>query len=734
MLTQILFLLFVLSGFCSLVYQIVWLRLAFRAFGIITPVLSIVVSVFMLGLALGSWVSGPIAQRWTRRTRLSPIVLYAAAEAIIGISALAVPMVFDAGASSLLQTGEIDSLSYLAYSAGVLVAALLPACIAMGSTFPLMLAFTRTAPIAQHNRFSFLYLGNVLGASLGAAAAPLVLIEAFGFRGALRFAALVNFGIAIVSLWLGRRYPYPEPNRAAQPARDVAPSAIATPVVDASSASFALAILFMTGFSSMAMEVVWTRTFTPVIGTYVYSFAGLLFVYLWATWVGSWLYRRHVAAGRVVSTARLMALLAVASLLPIVLNDARIGWHRVAVALTSIFPFCALLGYMTPRLIDESSQDDPARAGKAYAINVIGCVLGPLAAGYLLLPTLGARLSLVVLALPFAAFIAPLWRSPSLSAAWRPLTATMTTALVVVSIFLNVSYEDGPQGVQAEIRRDHTATVVSFGDGLTKQLLVNGIGITSQTPLTKLMAHMPLAFHGNAQSMAVICFGMGTTYRSALTWDVQIAAVDLARSVPEAFPYYFDDARELLKHPKGRIVVDDGRRFLHRTSERFDVITIDPPPPVEAAGSSLLYSTDFYELLKTRLKPGGIVKQWSPGGDELINSAIARSLVESFDFVVAFRSIEFHGIHFAASMSPIRVPSVDAFVSRLPAAAKVDLVEWNSGERRDLRTFVKAVLDRKVDVGALLHPDPDIVITDDRPFNEYYFLRRARARAGQALD
>jgi spermidine synthase len=234
--------------------------------------------------------------------------------------------------------------------------------------------------------------------------------------------------------------------------------------------------------------------------------------------------------------------------------------------------------------------------------------------------------------------------------------------------------------------------------------------------------------------MAVICFGMGTTYRSALTWDVQIAAVDLARSVPEAFPYYFDDARELLKHPKGRIVVDDGRRFLHRTSERFDVITIDPPPPVEAAGSSLLYSTDFYELLKTRLKPGGIVKQWSPGGDELINSAIARSLVESFDFVVAFRSIEFHGIHFAASMSPIRVPSVDAFVSRLPAAAKVDLVEWNSGERRDLRTFVKAVLDRKVDVGALLHPDPDIVITDDRPFNEYYFLRRARARAGQALD
>jgi spermidine synthase len=734
MLTQILFLLFVLSGFSSLVYQIVWLRLAFRSFGIITPVLSIVVSVFMLGLALGSWTSGPIADRWMRRTQRSPMYLYAAAEAIIGLSALVVPTVFDAGASSLLQAGEIDSLSYLAYSAAVLVAALLPACIAMGATFPLMLAFTRTAPIAGDHRFSFLYLGNVLGASLGAAAAPLVLVEAFGFRGALRFAALVNVGIAGISLWLGGRYPYRQPDRAARAATDQPRPGDSLPSADSTPASLALAILFMTGFSSMAMEVVWTRTFTPVIGTYVYSFAGLLFVYLWATWVGSWLYRRHVTAGRVVSTARLIALLAVASLLPIVLNDARIGWHRVAVALTSIFPFCALLGYMTPRLVDEYSQDDPALAGKAYATNVIGCVLGPLAAGYVLLPTMGARLSLVVLAAPFAAFLPPLWRSPSLAGVWRPFTATLTAVLVVVSIFFNVSYEDGPQGVQAEIRRDHTATVVSFGEGMTKQLLVNGIGITSQTPITKLMAHVPLAFHGNARSMAVICFGMGTTYRSALTWDVQITAVDLARSVPEAFPYYFDDARDLLAHPKGRIVVDDGRRFLHRTSDRFDIITIDPPPPLEAAGSSLLYSTDFYELLKTRLNPGGILKQWSPGGDELVNSAIARSLVESFDFVVAFRSFEFHGVHFAASMSPIQVPSVDEFVSRLPPAAKVDLVEWNAGERRDVRSFVEQVLERRIDVSALLNPNPDVVITDDRPFNEYYLLRKARARAARALD
>jgi spermidine synthase len=733
MLTQILFLLFALSGFCSLVYQIVWLRLAFRSFGIITPVMSVVVSVFMLGLALGSWGADAIAIRWVRRTRLSPIYLYAAAEGLIGVSALVVPLVFDAGAS-LLGTGEIDSASYLLYSGALLAGALLPACVAMGATFPLMLSFAKTAHILPSHRFSFLYLGNVLGASIGAAAAPLVLIETFGFRGALRFAALGNLTIAAISVWLGIRHP----NRGSvatteSSALDADRTVPSTNGRVIENARLALVILFVTGFSSMAMEVIWTRTFTTLLGTYVYSFAALLFVYLWATWIGSWLYRRHVVAARVMPTARLIALVAVSSLLPVVLNDPRISWHERIVALTSIFPFCALLGYLTPSLIDQYSQDDPARAGKAYAINAIGCVLGPLAAGYLLLPLLGARLGLVLLAVPFAAFLCWVWRSPSLAGLPRTFAAATTAVLLVASTFGILSYEEGPAGVISEIRRDHTATVVSFGEGLNKQLLVNGIGITSLTPLTKLMAHMPLTFHGKASSMVVICFGMGTTFRSALTWNVNTTAVDLARSVPAAFPYYFEDAPALMRHPKARIVVDDGRRFLYRSGERFDVITIDPPPPLQAAGSSLLYSTDFYELLKTRLQPGGLLQQWSPGGDAAIEHAIVRALVESFDYVVAFRSFETAGTHYTASMSPIHVPGADEFISRMPAPARLDLVEWNSGNRSDPRTFMKEVLDRQVDVKTLLIADRDVVVTDDRPFNEYYFMRRARARLARAF-
>jgi spermidine synthase len=311
---------------------------------------------------------------------------------------------------------------------------------------------------------------------------------------------------------------------------------------------------------------------------------------------------------------------------------------------------------------------------------------------------------------------------------WRLTAGASVIALLLVSTLISVSHEEGPYGVRAEVRRDHTATVVSFGEGRHKQLLVNGVGITSQTVLTKLMAHLPLAIHGEAGSLAVICFGMGTTYRSALAWGVKTTAVDLTRGVRDAFPYYFDDAQLLMDHAQGRIVIDDGRRFLHRNGETFDVITIDPPPPLEAAGSSLLYSKDFYELVKTRLNPRGVLQQWNPGGEPLISNAIARSLVESFDYVVAFGALEGRGVHYTASMSPINIPSVDEFVARMPEAARRDLVEWNTGDLRNAHMFVTTVLNRRLPVDALLNPDPAVVITDDRPFNEYYLLRRAVRR------
>jgi len=140
---RILFLLFFLSGFCSLAYQVVWTRMAFASFGIITPVLSVVLSVFMLGLAAGSWAGGRYIASLVEKTGLSAVVFYAVAEFLIGLGAFAVPKLFAAGEHFLLAAGQTNSIGYLLLSALVLAFSILPWYLFMGTTFPLMMAYIR---------------------------------------------------------------------------------------------------------------------------------------------------------------------------------------------------------------------------------------------------------------------------------------------------------------------------------------------------------------------------------------------------------------------------------------------------------------------------------------------------------------------------------------------------------------------------------------------------------------
>jgi spermidine synthase len=718
---RVLFLLFFFSGMCGLAYQVVWLRLAFASFGIITPVMSVVISVFMLGLALGSWGAGRWIGAWTRRSGMSAIYFYACAELVIGASAFAVPSLFRAGSELLLPVGGMDSARYLFYSALVLGGSILPWCIAMGATFPLMMAFVREVDRDERASFSFLYLANVIGAMTGTALTAVVLIELLGFRATLAAGASVNVCIAALSVWLGIAHPL-RGAEAPPVAGALTPDGVSARLAPAK-ARLTLGILFLTGFCSMGAEVVWIRSFTPVLGNVVYSFAAVLFVYLLATWSGSFAYRWQLARARALPTAALVAALAVVAWFPIVFNDPRLHRSRVAL-LVSIAPFCALLGYLTPKLVDQYSEGSPRGGGRAYALNVLGSIFGPLAASYLILPWLGARLGLALLALPFVLLLAVYRESPALRRPTAAAAGGAATLLFLGSLFVAHSLEEGPEP-SSEIRRDYTATVVSAGHGMNKQLLVNGIGMTALLPETKVMAHMPLAFLSHEpESALVICLGMGTTFRSLRSWGIDTTAVELVESVRDAFPYYFDDAQELLRDPEARIVVDDGRRFLQRSERKYDVITIDPAPPTEAAGSSLLYSSDFYRVVKSRLKPGGILQHWASFRNRVVLEAVTRSLTNEFPHVKAFRSTSGWGVHFVASEEPLETPSPGLFLARMPEAARRDLVEWNSGRYRRPKAFIEAILSQEVPVGEFLAPDSGAVITDDRPFNEYFLLRR----------
>lgn len=706
LLKRSLFLMFFFSGFCGLLYQVVWLRMAFASFGVITPVLSIVVSIFMLGLYAGTRFGGAWVSKLSRRFQVSAMTLYGVSEAAIAVSAFAVPFLFVLGDRMLLPLGETHSAVYLLWSAVAISVAIFPWCFFMGMTFPLVMGFVREVETTERHSFSFLYLANVIGAMSGTLITALVLVEFFGFQFTLILAACMNGGVALGAFWLAKKY------------GGITPEPAEEPVSESAAPPWRMWVLFATGFASMAMEVVWTRAFAVVLRTQVYSFALLLFTYLLATWVGSWMYRRHLARDKEWTSGQLIMALGLTCMLPVILNDPQLGL-RVVGALLSIFPFCVFLGYLTPKLIDEYSEGNPGRAGSAYGMNILGCILGPLVASYVLLPLGGPKVSLLVLGLPFVFLSLIVIPGLKRTFGWA---GGATVVVLLGWALMAETFEDRWRNYTGGgiVKRDHTASVVAFGSTrMDKQMLVNGIGITSLHTITKVMAHMPVAFHPDPKDTLVICFGMGTTYRSLLSWDVNATAVELVPSVKEVFPFFFDDAKEVLAHPKGRVVIDDGRRFLRRTEESFDVITIDPPPPTEAAGSSLLYSTEFYELAKKRMKPGAILQQWVPETERATVEAVASSLMEAFPHVVMYQSYMEHGNHFMASMEPLPEYSPSELVNKMPESARKDMMEW---ETVGLDYFWKIILEQRRDIQEFI--TPGVQVTDDQPYNEYFFWRR----------
>lgn len=717
-LNRFLFLVFFISGFCGLLYQIIWLRMAFAAFGIITPVISVIVSVFMLGLSIGSWLGGKWVESAAARSGRSAITYYGIIEFIIGIGAFLVPLLFSIGENALLSLGEADSTRYLLFSAAAITVAILPWCICMGATFPTMMAFVRELEQGQKESFSFLYVANVLGAACGAAVTALVLVEIMGFSGTLYLGAGFNLSISVAALLMGREY--------AGVRRAETSSATAerpAPLPGAPSAMLTVAVLFVTGFSSMALEVVWTRAFTPVMHTTIYAFAALLVTYLVATWIGSVRYRKHLRRNEVMPLGQVMGYLAVSAFLPIVLNDADFRPHPFVVCL-SIMPLCGFLGYLTPHLIDAYSAGHPEHAGKVYAVNILGCILGPLFAGYMILPSMGTKGAMILLGAPFVVLFFITYKTWTTDALQRLLCAVGAVALFLISAGWTKGLEDATLDPGAVVRRDHTATVLCEGKGMNRMLYVNGIGITKMTTICKVMAHWP-AVHlpEKPKNVLVICFGMGTTYRSAMRWDADVTAVELVPSVRDVFGFFHADAEALLANPKGRVIIDDGRRFLKRTTQKFDIISIDPPPPVEAAGSSLLYSKEMYDLIKMRLSEDGILQQWFPKGDVSSGQAAGRAIAQSFPYVRSWIGIEGWGLHFLASMKPLPVMKVEEIIAKMPPAVQADLVEWYPPQV-DAKKAIERLVTQEFSMKEIVHPEPSVVITDDRPFNEYYVLRR----------
>jgi spermidine synthase/MFS family permease len=741
------FVFFLLSGFCSLVYQVTWLRVAMAAFGVTTPSISIVLSVFMAGIALGSWGGGSLLRRVGEGSPRVLLGLYAATESWIGIGGLAVAPLLVVGRDLLASDAGATwgSTTYYLASGAFVALVMLPFCTAMGATFPLGMAAIRALRREQASRsFSHLYAANLLGAMLGALGSAFVLIELLGFRGTMRLAAALNALVAVLAV-VASRLLRASPVLARALPSEPAPESESTteeqraPTQEQVWERPVVAVLAVTGLSSLGMEIVWTRQFLPFQGPVVYTFATILAVYLGASTLGTVLYRlasrRLAPASRGEAWRGLTLAAAAAGLAPLLAADPRwqlppgllTGALRLAVG---VGPFCAILGFLTPWLMDRISGGDARRAGTAYAVNTVGCIVGPLVAGFVALPLLGERGSLVALAAPL--FLLSFWPTRPANAlaaprrsSWLATGALAAGAAGAALVFLTQDVQTR-RAAGSQLRRDHTATVIASGRGFQKRLEVNGTVITRLTPITKMMTHLPLALLSHEPRKGIVlCLGMGTSFRSMLAWGIDATVVELIPSVPTLLPYFHADFSSLLQSPEAHVVVDDARRFLERSDQSFDVIVIDPPPPVAAAASSLLYSAEFYEIVARRLAPGGILQQWLPGDEPIVIAAAAKALASRFPFIRVFASMEGRGggLHFLASEQPIPERTPAEAAERMPPAAKADLIEW--GPQTSAEAQLASVLTRQRSFQRLIDRAPDApMLTDDRPVNEYYLIRQ----------
>lgn len=751
---------FLLSGAAALVYQVIWARWLGLVFGNTTTSISIILGAFMLGLALGSWAAGSVVRRLA-----SPMRAYAILELGIGAFALAFPLA-TAGLGHLygaVASAESTAAVTIGWRVALAFVLLLVPTSMMGATLPLLTEHFRRDP--RHGRVwraGVLYACNTIGAAVGVIAAGFVGIELLGVRTTTIAAAGLNLLVAAIGFALARQ-------GARGPA---APAPVASTRARTSfAAGTALLALGLSGGLALGSEVLWTRTLQLVIGNSTYAFATILVVYLVGVALGSAAFSGVVKRSKRLESWLVVLLLGMGVWTLLAAEGfgllqslaaardqetigARLGFYLQAAAL--LLPLAFLSGCMFPagtRLLEPDADDASGeQVARAYAWNTIGAVVGSLVAGFVVAAHFDFFQAVDLLAAGYALAAvtvgALFLRSGGLRLAAAAVVLLLAFGLATYGFtqardrnrfargieYANpelevVFHRPGLQGVTTAIRRQ--------GEASASLLLVNGQGMTLKLTDTKLMAHLPMLVHPDPRRVLVICFGMGTTFRSALSYGAEVTAVELVPEVLEAFPVFFADAAAVRRDPNGRLVVTDGRNFLELTRERFDVISVDPPPPVDAAGVTNLYSREFVALARERLAPGGVFAHWIPfpgGGVKDVHTMrmLLATIAAEFDHVLAAPALNGVGVHVLASDRPIDV-DLPAIAERIAApAVAADLAEWQPvpfeffsrlGPLDALDFEVTAPRSMRV-YGAWLEGVP--LVTDDRPRLEFDLWRMAR--------
>ena len=748
--------LFFCSGLSALVYQVLWLRLLGLVFGVTVYAASTVLASFMAGLALGSFAAGRLADRLRR-----PLLWFAAAECLIALSALATPAALDglqrayAGVSPSLP-GSVAALTLARFLMSFSVL-LVPTAL-MGATLPLVIRSSLFQIDTLGLRLGLLYGTNTAGAIAGTLAAGLYLIPVLGISRTFAVAAAVNLGIAATAVVLGLRLRTPHRPDHRQSASAETHAGESPVWLPRRTRGVVLAVFGISGFASLALEVIWFRSNVLLIRPTVYAFAAMLSTVLAGIAIGSWivaplLSRRWnwLAALAVLEiAAAFTALGSFWTLMRSVDLTAQVGpWMELVMppyltplfvtSLVTIFPTMLLFGAAFPvgmhlwTLGGPGAADRVAgRIGLFYAVNVMGSILGSLAAGFLLLPLLGARASLVlVCGLVLASGLLVLLVAPGLSRRSALVSAgAIAVAFALVAgatgdpfdVFLAHRFPGQPlvwreEGVQATV----SVHDVPSARGGRRAMFLDGLHQASNIgPMVSAhlrVGHLPMALHPQARRALVIGLGGGVTAGAVSQHPgVSVDVVELSPAVVRAAAFFEDVNSGVTSRGNVRIRLDDGRNYLMLTPETYDVITADIILPIHA-GAGNVYSVEYFELARRVLNDSGVMLQWVYGSGEDYR-LIARTFLSVFPYVTVWDD----GSLLIGTKRPLQLSRSDfEWKLQIPETAAA-LEGAGLGSFEELQRLYRgdrAALQRLIGAGP--------VLTDDRPMVEYFLSLPAGA-------
>ena len=373
---------------------------------------------------------------------------------------------------------------------------------------------------------------------------------------------------------------------------------------------------------------------------------------------------------------------------------------------------------------------------RLYSWNTLGCILGALVGGFVLIPALGvsysalavAGLSMVLGVLLLVVHPEGFWRKTRL-VEWAIAGGTCILLAIVGDAYFAVLQLQMQREVVVHLhseQADCTTTAFSMRDGdrFTKQLWINGQGMTCLVPATKMMAHLPLWLAEDPKDLLVVCFGMGTTVRSATRHEgLQVWVVELVPSVLDCFGIYHADGPEILRQPNVHPIVDDGRNYLLMNSRQYDVITLDPAPPLHSAGTVNLYSREFFQLCRQRLRPGGVMCLWIQPASYYEIRMIIRTFMDVFDHVQAWSGPDegIPGLLFIGSSQPVRNREAKIRAGFKDTRVCNDWLEWETPYDNP-RKFMDLYLGDEEQLRGFVEGAP--VISDDHPYTEFPLWRR----------